>query len=87
MYLREAVLLFPEEPEVRRAAELKAKEVPLYAIGRGEELQQASLSYMEFLREFARGGSPQRLLELLDAADLKFELAREAVRKREEEGR
>lgn len=84
---REAALLFSGEPEVRKVAERKAREVPLYAIGRGEELHQAALAYMEFLLALARSEQRERLVELLDAADLKFEQAGEAVRKREEEGR
>ena len=81
---REAVESFSEDPEVRMVASRKAREVPLHAIGKGEELQQASLAYMEFLQALARGEKVARLLELLDAADMKFGLAEEAVRKREE---
>ena len=84
---REAIALSPGEPILRQVAAVKAKEIPLHAIGRGEELQQASLAYMEFLMALARGEERARLEELLDAADLKFELAEEAVRKREKEGR
>ena len=83
---REAVVLSSVEPDVRRVAARKAKEVPLYAIGRGAELQQASLAYMDFLLALSRGEDTVRLTELLDAAELKFGLAEEAVRKREEEG-
>ena len=81
---REAAELFSEDPEVRMVASRKAREVPLHAIGKGEELQQASLAYMEFLQALSRGEKVARLLELLDAADMKFGLAEEAVRKREE---
>ena len=83
---REAIALSPD-PCVRQVAACKAREIPLYAIGRGEELQQASLAYMEFLMALARGEDRARLTALLDAADLKFELAKEAVRKREKEER
>ena len=83
---REAIALSPD-PCVRQVAACKAREIPLYAIGRGEELQQASLAYMEFLMALARGEDRARLAALLDAADLKFELAKEAVRKREKEER
>ena len=82
--LREAAESCSEDPEVRMVASRKAKEVPLHAIGKGEELQQASLAYMEFLQALSRGEKVARLLELLDAADMKFGLAEEAVRKREE---
>ena len=81
---RAAAELYSEDPEVRMAAARKAKEIPLHAIGKGEELQQASLAYMEFLQALSNGEKVARLLELLDAADVKFGLAEEAVRKREE---
>ncbi len=84
---RAAVTLASEDLEVRRAAARKAQEVPLYAIGRGEELQQASLAYRDFLVALADGENPERLMALLDAADAKLALAEEAVRKREEENR
>ena len=84
---REAVELASADPEVRHAAARKAKEVPLYAVGRGEELQQASLAYMDFLVALARGETSERLVSLLDVAEAKFGLAEEAVRKREEENR
>ena len=84
---RTAVTLASEDLEVRRAAARKAQEVPLYAIGRGEELQQASLAYRDFLVALADGENPERLMALLDAADVKLALAEEAVRKREEENR
>lgn len=83
---REAIALSSDQ-SVRQVAACKAREIPLYAIGRGEELQQASLAYMEFLMALARGEDRARLTALLDAADLKFELAKEAVRKREKEER
>ena len=81
---REAVTLASADAEVRRIAARKAQEVPLHAIGRGEELQQASLAYREFLVALAEGESSDRLTALLDAADAKLALAAEAVRKREE---
>ena len=84
---RAAVTLASEDLEVRRAAARKAQEVPLYAIGRGEELQQASLAYRDFLVALADGEDSERLMALLDAADVKLALAEEAVRKREEENR
>ncbi len=84
---RAAVTLASEDLEVRRAAARKAQEVPLYAIGRGEELQQASLAYRDFLVALAGGEDSERLAALLDAADAKLALAEEAVRKREEENR
>ncbi len=84
---RAAVTLASEDLEVRRAAARKAQEIPLHAIGRGEELQQASLAYRDFLVALADGEDSERLTALLDAADAKLALAEEAVRKREEENR
>ena len=56
-------------------------------MGRGEGLQQASLAYRDFLVALADGEDSERLMALLDAADVKLALAEEAVRKREEENR
>ena len=81
---REAVTLASTDLEVRRAAARKAKEVPLYAIGRGEKLQQAALAYMDFLAALAGGAAAERLTALLDEAEVKFGLAVEVVRKEEE---
>lgn len=78
---REAAERFSEDPEVRRVAGRKAREVPLLALGRGEELQQAAFAYMEFLNALARGEEPGRLTLRLDEADLKLEAARVAARK------
>ena len=66
---------------MRRVAGRKAREVPLLALGRGEELQQAAFAYMEFLNALARGEEPGRLTLRLDEADLKLEAARVAARK------
>ena len=84
---RAAVALAPDDPDLRMAAARKAKEVPLYAIGRGEELQQASIAYMDFLTALARGAEPTQLTALLDEAEAKFGMVEEAVRKLEEEYR
>ena len=84
---RAAITLASVDPEVRLVAARKAREVPLYAIGRGEELQQASLAYRDFLVALAEGETSDRLTDLLDTADAKLALAEEAVRKREEENR
>ncbi|MBR4654300.1 MAG: hypothetical protein IKO72_13150 [Kiritimatiellae bacterium] len=85
---RDAVALAANEPEIRIAAARKAQEVPLYALGRGEELQQASLAYRDFLLALSGGESPVRLTALLEGAETKFELAAESIRnRRREEGR
>ena len=46
-----------------------------------------TVAFMVIGNALARGEDRARLAALLDAADLKFELAKEAVRKREKEER
>ena len=81
----EALELYHENAELRRAAARKAKEVPLYALGRGEELQQASLAYMDFLLAVAADAEGAKVADLLAAADAKFEKVRVAVLRKEME--
>ena len=54
---------------VRLAAAQKAREMPLYVIGRGEELMSVGEAYRQFLLAVARNESPSRLRELLAEAD------------------
>lgn len=84
---REAAEILSEDPEVRLVAQRKAREIPMYAIGRGEGLQQASLAYMVFLQALADGESPGRLLAMLSEADIKLATVRKAVEEREKEGK
>ena len=54
---------------VRAAAAQKAREMPLYVIGRGEELVAVGEAYRKFLLAVARGEPPAELRALLQDAD------------------
>ena len=54
---------------VRAAAAQKAREMPLYVIGRGEELMAVGEAYRKFLLSLARGEPPAELKALLQEAD------------------
>ena len=75
----EAIALSENDLFVRVAAILKSQEIPIFAVGRGPELEKASEAYVLFLRELARGTKAARLADLLDDADAKLELAFEAA--------
>ncbi len=79
----EALELYFDDSEVRLAAARKAREVPLYALGRGEELQRAAIAYMEFLMALAGKAKPARAAELLAAADGKLQAVQAAVLRKE----
>ena len=66
---------------VRAAAFLKAREVPLYALGRGDEMQAVASAYERLLLGIAAGEERAKLDEMLDSADSKLELAYEKRRK------
>lgn len=66
---------------VRAAAFLKAREVPLYALGRGDEMQAVASAYERLLLGIAAGEERAKLCEMLDSADSKLELAYEKRRK------
>ena len=67
---------------VRAAAMRKARELPFYALGRGDGLGDAARAYQAFLFELAKGETErERLEDLLDAADVKFGKAYEENRK------
>ena len=74
-----AIALSENDLFVRVAALLKSQEIPIFAVGRGPELEKASEAYVLFLRELARGTKAARLADLLDDADAKLELAFEAA--------
>ena len=57
------------DEHVRAAAVQKAREMPLYVIGRGEELMAVGEAYRKFLLAAARGESPAELKALLQEAD------------------
>lgn len=82
---REALNHYHDDPVMRSVAARRAREVPLYALGRGEALQQASLAYMEFLQSIANNAESSRATELLAAADAKLEAVRVAVLRKEME--
>ena len=66
---------------VRAVAFLKAREVPIYALGRGDELQAVAAAYERFLLGIAAGEESAKLEDMLNAADAKLELAYEKRRK------
>ncbi len=66
---------------VRAAAFMKSREIPLYAIGRGDELQAAAAAYERFLLGVAAGEERAKLEEMLDTADARLEVAYEKRRK------
>ena len=66
---------------VRAAAFLKSREIPLYAIGRGDELQATAAAYERFLLGVAAGEERTKLEELLNTADARLEVAYEKRRK------
>ena len=84
---REAAEALSDDPEVRFAARRKARELPLYALGRGQGLQEVSLAYRTFLLALAEGEGPGRLLAKLDEADIKLATVRQMVEKKEKEGK
>lgn len=66
---------------VRAAAFMKSREVPLYAIGRGDELQATAAAYERFLLGVAAGEDRKKLEEMLNTADARLEIAYEKRRK------
>lgn len=80
-HFRDAIAVGDSNLMVRAAAFLKAREVPLYAIGRGDELQATAKAYERFLLGVAAGEERAKLEEMLDAADSKLETAYEKRRK------
>ena len=66
---------------VRAAAFLKSREIPLYAIGRGDELQATAAAYERFLLGVAAGEDRKKLEDMLNTADARLEVAYEKRRK------
>ena len=66
---------------VRAAAFMKAREIPLYALGRGDELQGVAEAYTRFLFSLAGGENTEKLQALLASADSRLEMAYEKRRK------
>ena len=79
---REAVKCAKTDPSVRLAAYLKSGLVVAFGGGRGETLAEASRLYFDFLQELAKGEKGEAaLLDLLEAADMKLNVALEETRK------
>lgn len=68
----EAVELAATDGNVRVAAAQKARAMPMYVVGRGEELMAAGEAYRKFLVALARGDSPSDLRKLLQEAEALF---------------
>lgn len=66
---------------VRAMALLKSREVPLYALGRGDELQGIAGVYTRFLLGIAAGEDKGKLEKMLNNADARLEAAYEKNRK------
>jgi hypothetical protein len=62
---------------VRATAFLKTREVPLYALGRGDDLRTAADAYTRFLLGVAAGEDRKKLEQLLNNADSRLEAAYE----------
>ena len=61
----EAVALSRENPDIRRAAFHKAGKLPLYAIGRGDDMAAAALAYRDFLLVLSQDKAETERLEAL----------------------
>ena len=73
---REAVRFGRTDPLTRLMAYLKANDMPVLGGGRGDELTAAAMAYRTFLLELAAGKkSEEELLDLLDDADTKLNVA------------
>lgn len=69
----EAISLAKEDPNIRLAAFVKSRQVPVFGGGRGSELAAAADAYAIFLLELARFKKTEtELAELLSAADEKL---------------
>ena len=69
----EAIAAGESNLAVRVAALLKSKEVPLYALGRGDGLRAAADAYVRFLLGVAAGEEEAKLCGLLKKADSRLE--------------
>ena len=78
---KEAIALREVDPRIRLVAYLKAPQVVLYGGGRGESLNAAAEAYSKFLLELASNRlSEEELKNLLEDADIKFNIALEECR-------
>ena len=79
---REAVKFGRIDPLARLVAYLKANDLPVLGGGRGEDLTAAAMAYRTFLLAFASGEkSEEELLDLLEDADTKLNVAFEKAEK------
>ena len=76
---KEAVGLAKEDPFIRLAARRKADEIVVFGGGRGEDMGAAAAAYRDFLLALAGAEDDGRLGELLDAADVKLNVAFESA--------
>lgn len=82
---RQAVGIMKDDPRVRLVAYKKAPLLVAYGGGRGKELADAAGAYSQFLFELAKAEKDtEELLDLLDDADVKLNVALEEARKLEE---
>ena len=58
---------------VRAMALMKSREVPIYALGRGDDLQEVAKGYTRFLLGVAAGEKKEELEKLLNNADARLE--------------
>lgn len=76
VFFQDAIALSRRDPRVRVLAVFKARELPVWAGGRGRYLQDANAAYVKFLLELAKGDlSDDELKRLLEVADLKLKAA------------
>ncbi len=75
---RDAVPLARRDPLVRLVAAVHANTLPVFGGGRGRQLADAAEAYRIFLLELAGGKSDDaRLLDILDEADIRLNIAYE----------
>lgn len=82
---RQAVDIMKDDPTVRYVAYKKAPLLVAYGGGRGESLSAAAQAYYDFLFELGKAKkNKEELLDMLEQADLKLNIALEEARKYEE---
>ena len=75
---RDAVSLSRRDPLLRIVAAVRANSLPIFGGGRGPSLAEAAEAYRIFLLELAKGEkTDERLLEILDEADVRLNIAYE----------
>ena len=81
---REAVACAARDPSVRFAAGRKAGPLVAFGLGRGDRMNEAVRGYCDFLLALARGEEDEAaLLDLLEQADVKLNLAWEKAGQRD----